>query len=581
MSDLPKGIILLAHGGLHTITQSQMLDALPEEWRALPRETVDIAVEIPEQTESSNWSALRSLQAEQFEDRLKPLLNAHPDWLLIYFGATSIPLALDLGFRVGTWKKVHIFQHHHDNKDWRWPGGATPKLKIHNLPSDELGSSGSVVMRVFSSVEIQPRDTQVVVPDATAEVSLHTEPLGYDVFTTAQSLDQAASKFRDTVSDLLRVRPEAQALHLFVAGPVGLAFRLGTMLNKTMIPSIWCYKFNKSSTPRYRRAFDLKREGGIVRVLTEEEREQATRARAIWAEELANLGQFSKLVARKTDGNWLELLELGTEIKLEGRWLELNNIGKTPALSGELVKENVEGIDGFEFVDQKWSLNDSLLHALLTCFSDDESRLRRAARLFFLHEAIHFASQGMRSSNAGGIGRNHPEILEEVDYLADTWGLLHEFAFCEQRGLGGTEDPPVFFRAAILDALDSFVAFDLLDGKPRRRIQIRRLRRYLIWFWQYLRLGEVEDLGGALQVLLSSRPLINLSGPKTMAGEQGRIFYDLEMPPRLLELGVLHGVKFRRFGAHEGNNLTLLLSAFNDLDNQRALAIVRSLYDSL
>jgi hypothetical protein len=43
------------------------------------------------------------------------------------------------------------------------------------------------------------------------------------------------------------------------------------------------------------------------------------------------------------------------------------------------------------------------------------------------------------------------------------------------------------------------------------QIEIRRLNRYLIWYWQLLRLERCSNLHGILQVL-ADRPLIEVAG---------------------------------------------------------------------
>lgn len=584
MAESPKSLILLAHEGLSPITDERMLEAIPDDWKLIPREVVHIKLEIPEQVEFLSWGSVRREQRRQCDDKLKPVLSGHPDSLLVYFGTVPIPLALDLGVLVGSWKKIHVFLHHHDTKNWHWPGGDEPELCVEDMPSDRLRSKGDIAIRVFSSVEIEEPDIYDVVPDVSALVTLRTKETGWDVFSSFSSLKDAANRFRKLIQELQDKRPNHGGIHLFLAGPVGLAFMVGAAINKTMISSLWSYKFNRSSTPRYAPAFDLLRDNSQILLLREEDRKQAASVRRMWGEELKKLATFAKHNARKQSKDWLSSLDLGSEMELEGRWGSLVPIGDAPAIQHKLVEEHIDGIDGFRYLDKKWWINDELLCSLIQRFGEDEERLRKSARLLFLHETIHFACQGMTSSNARGVGRNHPQILEEADYIADVWGFIHELSFCEKRGIGAFENPAEFFRQTIFDALESFVAFDLVDGSPRRQIQIRRLRRYLIWYWQYLRLGKVKETNDELKNsldILFFRPLVNLSGPKTLLGEQGRVYYDLITTPSLLEFAVLHGVKIRRFGTSEGVDLHALLSAFNEFDNKKALGVVRSVFDSL
>src|SRR5262249_6227831 len=146
--------------------------------------------------------------------------------------------------------------------------------------------------------------------------------------------------------------------------------------------------------------------------------------------------------------------------------------------------------DGFRFdrTSRSWQLGDDLLAVLAGAFSVDGERLR-AARMLLLHEGIHERHRLTPATNVQ-IGL-FPKIVEEVDYQADVWALLHEYRLAKSSA--GQLDARRFFLDQIRILTRTLWAFDAGAG-PLYEIQVRRLNRYLIWYWQFLRIERVREL---------------------------------------------------------------------------------------
>lgn len=147
--------------------------------------------------------------------------------------------------------------------------------------------------------------------------------------------------------------------------------------------------------------------------------------------------------------------------------------------------------------------------------------------MLLLHEALHHGSQGLTAESATMI-RLAPKVLEELDYLADTWAMMHEFVIA---GLA-TRDWSAQ-RAGLLQiieaAVDTMWAFD--SGSERGELEVRRVNRYLIWYVQLARIEQTADAPQAMRVL-SEKPTIELIGPRVHLRD-GRYVLALDKPSAL------------------------------------------------
>lgn len=200
----------------------------------------------------------RRLQREQ-ATRWAQFVATRPqhDFGLAYFGLTFVPLAVDLGARVGTFAELYICQRHHRRKDWRWEtDDPTPAAEpiVRGLPEAGSDDEGDVVIRVATSYAIAPSDTREVVghPLAEVDIVLRGGP-DRDALAGRADIGRIADVFRDVLSHCHALFSRA-SLHLFLSVPVGLAFRLGTCISPTVDPPVWVYKYVNDATPRYRKA---------------------------------------------------------------------------------------------------------------------------------------------------------------------------------------------------------------------------------------------------------------------------------------------------------------------------------------
>jgi hypothetical protein len=126
--------------------------------------------------------------------------------------------------------------------------------------------------------------------------------------------------------------------------------------------------------------------------------------------------------------------------------------------------------------------------------------------------------------------------------------------------------------------LDTFLAFDAIGD--RERIEIRRLNRYLIWYWQLLMLERCLDLEGVLHVL-ANRPLIELAGPKVETSDN-RVYYTLD-PAKFdePELCVVHRQRIVRYGHAPGARVKDVLLGFRERNKNKIREALKSISDQI
>lgn len=574
-----SGVILLLHPVHEGITLDEARAALPDPTAAVVPVTIRQAALRLEDMPAVNWGDVQAGQQRIVERELQPRMSELAGYDLAYFGLAPVPLAMHLGFLVQRWRRAVVYQRNHETRSWRWgarpAGSPTFAPVVRGVPQDRIPSSHDIILRLSVTARVDPAHTQAVVPDAGTEIDLEWGAIGEDVITTATECEQIASSFRAVMDQVAAMRPNARMVHLFAAVPTGLAFRLGTMLNATGHPRVQTYQYCRAEAPPHRRALILGGAPDQTSAITDEERAGASAMRTEWAEEVERLRRHLSSGAR----SWVEdLLPIDAVAPLmASSWTALAAFRDTALQESTIDQQttSVAGDFGFDRSTRSWLLGDGLLVSIRRRLPDEAAR-RRAGRLLLLHEAIHLRSHRLTGSTATAI-RRFPKVVEEVDYQADVWAILHELAL-NTHEVGDPARPAKAVTQIVRTAVETMWAFN--DGADELdELEIRRVNRYLIWYWQWLRLERCGNLGDIARVL-ARKPTIELSGPRVRA-DGDRIFYDLR--PRWLvepELAVLLDTnRVVRHGHAGATSIAMLLEGLRQRNGDKVTAVLRSVLD--
>lgn len=586
----PDGMLLLVHSQIYSINEKDIILALPEEQQKLPREV--ILINQPQlkldELDAVDWPEAKRTQTRIFDERVRPALLKYPNHLVAYFGLAPVPLAIHLGYMFGAMRIVEIYQQHRDDKSWAWHGRSdqqlAPKWVPIDMPREISRGPGDAVIRVATSYKISPDDTNAMVPQPAREIDLALETTGLDALTLPEDIEAAAAQFRDALNALINCLPNLDTLHVFAAVPVGVAFRMGTCINPTLQHQIQVYQYFGSQMPRYRPAFTLKGSGDARRALSPEEQENAGKIRKMWADEARALVRFSKTQQEtysKAPSSWLSLVLPQTELvaQMQGCWQDLPCIFDTPLAKSPVALEGEMPAEGFNYDEElpAWQLSDRMLLAIHNQHPEEE-KFRCAGRMFLLHEGVHIKAHQLTSATARWSGR-FPKMLEEIDYQADVWAILHEFAYSRANLSLDPQPEREAFMSLVDIALSTIWAFGE-SAVPLSALPVRRINRYLIWFWQSLQLARCSKLSDILRVL-AQRPIIELAG-LPMKVQDGDSCYVLQ-PQRedFLEIGVLHANTMRRVGQTQAIKLDDIIQGFRQRDRALVKKALKGAFDSI
>ncbi|MDI1480550.1 SAVED domain-containing protein [Polyangium sp. y55x31] len=210
-----------------------------------------------------DWTALQAEQERLFDETMKPQLAERKGFA--YFGFAPIPLAIHLGYLVENRFEIDLYQLNHSQSKWVYtPDKPSPKrtaLKPMQLPEHGSTDKGPVVIRVSTSARIAPEETAEVVPRSLFDLDIALATPHPDALETSSALAEVVEAFNLGIARLRALFPNRTAIHLFAAVPVGLAFKLGTLINPTMYRGVVTYQYAVNKSPRYQRAIVLAEDG--------------------------------------------------------------------------------------------------------------------------------------------------------------------------------------------------------------------------------------------------------------------------------------------------------------------------------
>jgi hypothetical protein len=177
------------------------------------------------------------------------------------FSTGRIPLAVQLGYRLGERVRVALFQYHRDQATWAWPPVQGPGRKS-TLTGPRLRntgkSTGDAILRVSLSARVDPKDTAEVV-EGEVDIEIATAEPSVGWLRRPEQLAQLSSAFQKALR-LVRERRTLQRIHLFYAGPAPGAICFGRAYNPTMNPALALYEYRHNARPRYQRVLELNSE---------------------------------------------------------------------------------------------------------------------------------------------------------------------------------------------------------------------------------------------------------------------------------------------------------------------------------
>lgn len=589
-TNLPRGLILLSQAEQLRLSPEDMVGALPGEYAALPRLQVEIDIaELTRQAiRTRDFGPAQRALVQMVRERLDPLRQRYPDYRIVYFGSASISLTVLLGFLLETWHQIEVVPHHHMLRVWKWIKDVEhPACLVETrFPDYRERTVGEAVIRVSTSHRVDRQVTLRAVPDPLVEIDISLEHPSEDAFTCLAEMHAVAQDFRKALDIIGDHFSGVQRVHLFASVQPGMALLLGAQISTTMHPPVQTYQYERHAGdgPYHVPAILV---NGLpappLPDLTDEDLSRAQKDRESLRSDVKRMASFALRTGKNPAANWIAevLSQRKGHSAFSSGWLRLPPLHQTPLpkTSVDVGSRDVE--DSFRLnPENAWQISDHWLSRLAKRIPKENER-RRALRQLVLHEAVHRGPQTLTRTLSLGIGR-FPKVLEEMDYHADVWAMLYEYALTETVSKSEVEKPETFFLEMVRLATETMWAFDD-DGSELHQIQIRRLNRYLIWYWQWLHLERAAAIAQAtlddILGLLADKPILELAGP-TLVTRDERIFFELDAKRvSVPELGIYHHGKLHRHGARLDFSITELIEGVRRRNGDMILRVLRAAFE--
>lgn len=590
MSD---GYVIIKHQVFAEISDDEVLKFLPTADGVPKYEIFDIKREIVsmENIHKFDSQEFKIYQKNLVEKTIRPYLNDHPTYKVLYFGTATIPLSLHLGFCFGSWKEVDVFLFQREMMTWAWPSENDSEISIEsNFVNDEFTAPIDVIFKVEATYPVQDSELTESVDASTKIIGLKVNEPGKDIFRTQKQLKDFAYQFELGLDNIASKLPNADKIHIFPTVPVGLAFLMGTKINPNITKPIVTYQFNTNQTPKYEKILVIQESVSPEANITEEDYKFISKIRSELKNELKNgIGAFVKSkqeekVKYDTEFSWIRfILRNGSYSEIEtGHWKNLPDVAETILSNSTLSDETKEASDGFYISENdEWQINDRFIFNIKNRLKNDEGKVMRALRLFIFHEAMHI-KQSLTNYTAGNIGR-FPRVLEEADYMADVWAMLHEYSYSKMYHAEDLTKDKEFFKEIIEIATMTMWAFDDLDANTEE-MQIRRVNRYLIWYWNYLQIEarECQTIDDVVKIL-AVKPIIEIRGLDIRAQAQRTIFKLTNFKVQDLELGYLNNLtgKIDRTSNSAGMQIDEIVRGFRERNSDKILKQLKAWYHQI
>lgn len=583
-------ILLLRHSGLREVSEKEVLDELSDSELRVPRQVQHInTMDFSTAIDAGNWDSSEQYLVEQ-ASLIRQLADTQGDTTIKYFGLAEIPHMLAVGAFIGDERHVQVFDFDRDRDTWAWPSTEQQlQLRTERLPAERVPSNGRVAIRVEISSSIQDADVAAVLgTDLLADIRIRLQDEQTPMVKTigsAADAQQVRLAMRRALAAVAEFRPGTEIIHLFVAAPAPVCFLLGQELRLRNSPPFQTYGYRKQAEPKYQEAMLLTESDAMAAAeeLTEEQvrRNQHIR-QVVWPAALRGVLDYAastKERSNDTSGIWYRTFAKKELFSAVNPFPSLPPLWAVANEHDTVDQEPYHGEFGHDKSVNTWRLNDGLLTGLSTATHGGDVELQKLIRLFLYHEYVH-DYHSLTKYNATDVGR-FPNCLERIDYAADLYALLHEldFASIYDRTSVATDDK---IRQFLVDTIDLMIrsmwAFDA--GGEFNRPQIRRVRRYLNWYWRRVQVSRAPELKVAMKAL-TTPPTIELAGCRLQVeGRRELMLLNKLDPTTDLSIGlVTENERLLRVTDSTNINIKALLQAFRSRDHDAIKVFFEGLFE--
>lgn len=567
--------LIIAHDLLGDISDNDIREALgtdpeKENWPII-RFPQSHKMELGK-TINLGWMNLKARQEDYFNSTIKTAIPSKDDlqgadFELIYFGLAPVSLAIHLGFLIPSFVKVKVFQRHHIELNWKWTGLTTPEPELSDLPSFQIQKSGDIVLRISTTHAVTDELTKKMVVEPLMAIDLKSPALGLDVFGDEDGLENYSRKMQQVFHSITTYLPKADAIHIFASIPAGFAFLIGARINPNTQTLIYTYEYSSTRVPPYKMAFTLQSKPRRHFEFGEDDKDRIQFRRNFFEYHLGETKKaLSKINKSSEEPNWFRHLFSRSEINDclfdSSIWNSLSPITETNFESSHFVyvPHNILHNDetSMTLLKNTWYLPNNFVHSLEETFENRENDMAVAIELLWFQEILKSETHDVHSDNAHELAR-YPMILQEIDYQSDVYSLLNLY----KRYNVHSDKASAFFLKMIELHLKSMWSSDLLDHSDE--MELRRVNRYLIWYYHLNMIREKTLSLEDILELLSKKPLIELRLVGVTTPDQSKITIEFRQSDES-ELAIAAFHKNRIITSRQQLSMNQLIEGFKNKD---------------
>jgi hypothetical protein len=239
------------HGPIDQIVLSQQIDSVLLECISYQEQFTDFTPE--------GWSKGKE-DNEKIYKTFMEYYKVHNGVRAEIFPLSPIPLLIHLGTLISDTVPVTIYQYDRFNQGWvsSAPPHLTNSLPDLGLTTLFLDNQAKVLTCIISvSYPVHLEDIEVVVDQSEFDIlNISVAQPSTELVLYKEHVSQISRQFKIRVEEL-HEKKRYNDIHLFYAGPAGLAVELGRSVNKNIWPYIHLYHYRFREMPRHLHALSV------------------------------------------------------------------------------------------------------------------------------------------------------------------------------------------------------------------------------------------------------------------------------------------------------------------------------------
>lgn len=171
------------------------------------------------------------------------------------FSHTPIPLAVYFGALLLSWDKIISYQYNQTDNSW-YPWADAPDkndfFEVVSQSTEDTAKDILLLISVTRPVIEHVRNLKVYENNKNNILCLNAKTISQNSVASSAVAIKAASEIVTKLDQVIDNNPNIKNIHLFLAGPVALAFLIGRKINPNVFPNIIVYNFFPRQNPVYR-----------------------------------------------------------------------------------------------------------------------------------------------------------------------------------------------------------------------------------------------------------------------------------------------------------------------------------------